>query len=200
METPFVFQGASLGATLGRKKANMSQNQRISFEKASGIASTLRARILQDCSLSYGKDFRICGSIRRNASDCGDIDIAVTREAFDANEMVFRNLLDSYQDTAKGRLCQGQFQDMKVEFYVGPAAGLGALVLFATGSPAFNVRCRLAAKGRGLALNQYGLFAGDTKSGNMVCDCTTELNILKELELEKFLDPLTRSIDGYYAH
>ena len=200
METPFVFQGVSLGETLGRKKANMSQNQRISFEKASGIASTLRARILQDCSLTYGKDFRICGSIRRNASGCGDIDLAVTREAFDANEMVFRNLLDSYQDTAKGRLCQGQFQDMKVEFYVGPAAGFGTLTMFCTGNPRFNVRCRLEAKRKGWAMNQYGLWLGDTKSGEMVCDCVEELSILKALGMEEFLDPLARSVDGYYAH
>ncbi len=180
------------------KKANMSQNQRISFEKASGIASTLRARILQDCSLTYGKDFRICGSIRRNASDCGDIDLAVTREAFDANEMVFRNLLDSYQDTAKGRLCQGQFQDMKVEFYVGPAAGFGTLILFCTGNHVLNVKCRVVAKRRGWKLSQYGLFVGD--SSEMVCDCRTEEPVLSALGMSQFLDPQSRSVEGWHGH
>lgn len=190
----------SLGETLGQKKTKMSQNPRIPFEKASAIASDLRKTIQRDCSLTYGKDFRICGSIRRNASDCGDIDLAVTREAFDANEMAFRNLLDSYQNTAKRRLCQGQFQDMKVEFYVGPAAGFGTLTMFCTGNPRFNVQCRLEAKRRGWAMNQYGLWLGDTKSGEMVCDCVEESSILTALGMGEFLNPLTRSVDGYYAH
>lgn len=126
--------------------------------------------------------------------------VAVTREAFDINEMALRSLLDSYEDTAKGRLSHGYLHDMKIEFYVGPAAGFGAMQLFSTGSPSFNVRCRLIAKRNGWALNQYGIWQGNTKSGVMVCDCTNELSILLKLGLPEFVGPLARGVNGYHAH
>ncbi len=176
----------------------MSQNARVPIEDVLPIASDVVARFSK--VLVYVKDFRICGSVRRNASDCGDIDVAVTREAFDVNEMFLRQQLDSYEDTAKGRLKHGFVGDFKVEFYVGPAAGFGSLVLFATGNPAFNVRCRQIANRKGWSLNQFGLWVGDTQSGNMVCDCTTEEEILTALGLLEFVNPLSRSIGGYHAH
>ena len=79
---------------------------------------------MEGIGLQYGRDFRVCGPVRRFAT---------------------------------GRLKHGWLSGVKVEFNVGPAEGFGAMQLFCTGNPAFNVRCRAIATQNGWSLNQYGL-------------------------------------------
>ncbi len=169
----------------------MSQNERVPYQQARIVAEKFAAGLL-----AYGiTDYQICGSLRRGRLTIGDIDVAMTTEAFEAAQLIIPAITDSGEKTkgtkAKPSKIKVAYLDgMKIEFYVGPAEGFGATLLFCTGSPKFNIRCRYLATSMGWKLNQYGLWRAD---GTMVCDCSNEESIIATLNLgEAVIDPMKR--------
>jgi DNA polymerase/3'-5' exonuclease PolX len=100
-------------------------------------------------------------------------------------------LYDPHIAAKSGELKSGSFEGMKVEFYPVPDTGWGAMMLFATGSPKFNIFCRVKAKDRGLKLSQYGLHDSNDE---LVCDCTEELPILQTLGIPEFVEIRKREL------
>ena len=164
----------------------MSKNERmplaVAMEEAKEITDQLWVAGLEEY-----KDYLVCGSIRRSRPTCRDIDLALTTEGYEKVKDVLPLWLKDPTFTKsgknKGRLQGGYVGKMKLELYVGPASGFGALTLFATGSPGLNIYCRQIANRNGWKLSQYGLF--EQSDNVMVCDCTSELPILKKLGIEE---------------
>lgn len=177
----------------------MSQNVHIPFVKASEKSISLTAK-LESPGIGFtdGTNLLVCGSIRRRRPTCGDIDVAVTTEIFEwqVNQNAIAELLTDPIIAKNGHLKGGFYQGIKVEFYVGPERGFGALTLFATGSPEFNIRCRVLANQNSYKLSQYGLFLLQqdwfhVKEGEAIIS-TTEAAILDALGIPECLDVLNR--------
>lgn len=176
----------------------MSQGFHVDFDTAQRVASSFSSR-LKELGVPES-DFLVCGSIRRQRPTCGDVDVAITAEAFNQEvrkRLIYSVLQDCFVAKSSEMLKAGRFQDMKIEFYVGPRSGFGSLKLYCTGNPAFNVKCRLEAKKRAWKLSQHGLFDKDSE---LVCDCTTEGSILQMIGMGEFLNPLSREVNGWYGH
>ena len=106
----------------------------------------------------------IAGSIRRRRETVGDADILViARRAAPVMERVAA-LPEVARVLAKGdtkisvRLAGGLQMDVRVV----PRASFGAALHYFTGSKAHNVALRQIAIKKGLKLNEYGVFRGDT--------------------------------------
>jgi DNA polymerase (family 10) len=102
----------------------------------------------------------VAGSIRRRRETIGDADLlavarrpAAVMDAFVALPEV-AHVLGRGSTRASIRLQSG----FQVDLRVVPAASFGAALLYFTGSKAHNVALRQLAMGKGLKLNEYGLF------------------------------------------
>ena len=176
----------------------MSQGFHVDIDTAQRVASSFALQ-LRELGVPES-EFLVCGSVRRQRPTCGDIDVAITAESFTdhVQENLFRSVLQDCFIAKKSQMLKsGMWDGMKIEFYVGPAVGFGAMKLYSTGNPAFNVKCRIEAKKRGWKLSQFGLFDKDSA---LVCDCTTEGSILQMIGMSEFLNPLSRDVNGWYGH
>jgi len=109
-----------------------------------------------------GATIEAVGSLRRGAESCGDIDILATgvepslMDRFIEYRLVERVL--GQGDTKSSVRLRGGFQaDLRI---VEPESR-GAAMQYFTGSKAHNIVLRDRAIGRGLKLNEYGLFRVD---------------------------------------
>jgi DNA polymerase (family 10) len=107
----------------------------------------------------------VCGSVRRRKEIVRDIDLLVASEDWATVSTHFRSMPEVEEVLSEGetktscRLSSGIEVDLRV---VSPRFQPCALVYF-TGSKEHNVRLRGIAKRRGLKLNEYGLFDGDSQ-------------------------------------
>jgi len=135
----------------------------------------------------------IVGSIRRQAKMVSDIDIVIESKL--PNELSRRRCFKAplVEITADGKKkTLGLFKsktngDWHIDLYWALPDEFDAQVFTWTGSKTFNIRCRAAAKQRGLKLLQYGLFDG---FGTAIAH--TEEGILNALGLVEFYDPEAR--------
>lgn len=127
------------------------------------------------------------GSLRRWKETIGDVDIlaAAARpkdliEAFTkgpwAGEIVASGTTKASIRTTGGR---------QVDLRVVEAGAFGSALQYFTGSKAHNVKLRDIAKGKGLKLNEYGVFRGETRVAG-----ETEEEVYKALGLPLIPPPL----------
>lgn len=112
------------------------------------------------------------GSYRRGRETVGDLDLLVVSS--NAGEVMDR--LAGFESVA-GVLARGDTKmsvrlvgGLQVDLRVVPAESFGAALQYFTGSKDHNVVLRGRAKGRGLKINEYGVFRGD----RYVCGRTEE--------------------------
>ena len=111
------------------------------------------------------RKMEVAGSYRRCKETVGDLDILVV--AADAEEV-----MDHFGRFPKveGVLLRGGTKmsvrligGMQVDLRVVPAESFGAALQYFTGSKAHNIVVRAMAKGRGLKINEYGVFRGQQR-------------------------------------
>ncbi|HUT10007.1 MAG TPA: DNA polymerase/3'-5' exonuclease PolX [Thermoguttaceae bacterium] len=116
---------------------------------------------LRDCPAV--EQLEAAGSYRRGKDTVGDLDFLVVAkngaeamDHFGAYEQVADVLLRG--DTKMSIRLTGRLQ---VDLRVVPAESFGAALQYFTGSQAHNIALRGLAKGRGLKINEYGVFRGE---------------------------------------
>lgn len=123
----------------------------------------------------------VAGSIRRRCETVGDIDLLVAAARPAALSRRFAALPEVRSVLAHGptrtmlRLTNGMDADVRV---LAPDS-FGAALVYFTGSKAHGVALRRLARGRGLKLNEYGLFRGER-----CLACRTEEEVYAALGLE----------------
>ncbi|KAK6544420.1 hypothetical protein TWF694_001115 [Orbilia ellipsospora] len=120
----------------------------------------------------------VMGSYRRGAADCGDIDIIITKEGANVEELhdVLEKMVEKlfekeflvcglaiarHDDGTKwhGASQIGEGKPWRrIDFLVVPGDEIGAAVLYFTGNDIFNRSMRLLASKKGMRLNQRGLW------------------------------------------
>src|SRR5262249_17371269 len=122
------------------------------------------------------------GSLRRGCDTCGDIDILASgadrslMDIFIAYPLVERVL--GHGDTKSSVLLRSGFQ---VDLRLVAPDSRGAALQYFTGSKSHNIQLRDRAMGRGLKLNEYGLFRAED---NIRLDANSEEEIYEALGLE----------------
>jgi len=129
----------------------------VAAQYAEALASALR-------SVPGVSRLEIAGSYRRCRETVGDIDLLVT--ASDSGPVMARFI--GYDEVAEV-LSQGSTRasvvlkcGLQVDLRVVPEASYGAALAYFTGAKAHNIALRKRAQARGLKLNEYGVFRGDT--------------------------------------
>lgn len=111
------------------------------------------------------RDVVLAGSYRRGRETVGDLDILVTMEEGSPVMDRFAGYEDVVEVVSKGRtrstvILRGGLQvDLRA---VDPAC-FGAALHYFTGSKAHNIQIRRMGQGRGLKINEYGVFRGDER-------------------------------------
>jgi DNA polymerase (family 10) len=159
------------------------------------VALPLAARIVARLSEVPGvAHASYCGSLRRFAETCGDVDVIVA--ASDAPPVMEAFLAMPLVDRVLGR---GETKTsvvtprgIQIDVRVVSPHQLGAALLYFTGSKAHNVKLRQRALARGLTLNEYALTA--IESGRIVAS-ESEEEIYAALGLP-FIPPVLREDAG----
>lgn len=156
--------------------------RRVTLAEATVIVAKVREKFLPYC-----RYMRVAGSIRRALSEVGDVDFVMVpdvdqREEFDAVmvEMFGR------QKNKKPKK-RGLVDGVQVDVLISDMDGLGAALMHYTGPADLNIQHRAIAKGRGLLLNEKGLWEDDER---LPCSAD-EREIYKHLRL-KWLEPHER--------
>lgn len=129
----------------------------------------------------YG-NVEICGSFRRNKDTIGDIDLLG-----DSSDMI--NRLRKYGDTISSGDINGFIikDGVDIDIKIVPKESWGTGLMMWTGSKEENIRLRGIAKGKGLKLNEYGLW----KNNKNIARNKTEEQIYKLLG-ERYKKPEER--------
>ena len=122
----------------------------------------------------------VAGSFRRGKALLKDIDILV------ATDVGVLEVVDEfrYMGTPLNEGTSDQtilVKGVQVDLRVVPKRSFGAGLLFFTGGAHFNMRCRRAAKERGMLLNRYGLFVRKGSQPGKLIASKTEQEILRKI-------------------
>jgi DNA polymerase (family 10) len=107
----------------------------------------------------------VAGSYRRRKETVGDLDILAISDAGEAAVEAFVNYEDVETVVSQGetRSTVVLRSGMQVDLRVVPQESYGAALLYFTGSKAHNIHLRDMALDRGLKVNEYGVFEGETR-------------------------------------
>lgn len=146
-----------LEALAVRRDSTRRFKRPVAAQYAEALAATLR-------TLPGVTQVEIAGSYRRCCETVGDIDLLVT--ARDSVPVMAR--FTGYDEVAEV-LSQGGTRasvvlkrGLQVDLRVVAEASYGAALAYFTGSKAHNIVLRKRAQARGLKLNEYGVFRGET--------------------------------------
>jgi len=162
---------------LRRREERGEEADRILLSEAGQIAAPLLEYLR---NMDKVKEAEAAGSYRRRKETVGDLDILVTcARGCDVMEQ-FVNYDDVDEVVAKGDtkstvILRTGFQ---VDLRVVPAVGYGAALVYFTGSKPHNIRLRKMGAGRGLKINEYGVFRDDDRVAGK-----TEEDVYRELGL-----------------
>ena len=116
-------------------------------------------------SLKGVKDAIVAGSYRRRKETIGDLDILVAS----ANGTSIMNRFVAYEEVEKivskgtTRATVMLRSGLQVDLRVVPEESYGAALQYFTGSKAHNIAVRSLAIKKGLKINEYGVFRGETR-------------------------------------
>jgi DNA polymerase (family 10) len=134
----------------------------------------------------------IAGSYRRRKETVGDLDIVVAASPRAAVIDRFVNYEDVAQVLARGPTRSSVIlkNGIQVDLRVVSEGNYGAALMYFTGSKAHNIALRGIAVGRGLKLNEYGLFEGTRR-----LSAKTEAQLYRRLDLA-YIEPELREDHG----
>lgn len=137
------------------------EGKRILYVEAARIAARLIEHLRQCRGI---KELEVAGSFRRRRETVGDLDVVASASNAAAAMKQFTSFPDIRQVAGAGEtkttviLRSGLQLDLRV---VAPQS-FGAALAYFTGSKAHNIHLRRIAQSRGLLLNEYGLFRGES--------------------------------------
>lgn len=131
--------------------------ERMLLDEATAIAEPLVARL---SSLPQVDAASYAGSLRRMKETIGDIDIVVASEEPDLVITAFKELPDVSSVVACGdtKCSVVNDENRQIDLRVVEPSRFGAALQYFTGSKMHNIKVRAIASGRGMKLNEYGLF------------------------------------------
>lgn len=171
-------------------------NKRIPRNEIEKMEVLLRNKLYE---LDDDMVYNICGSYRRNAKDCGDIDILITNRKKDNNylaryvKILTDNgfLIDHLTMNGKKKymgVCKIDKIARRIDIrYIDYEAYYTALIYF-TGSKEFNIRVRNIAIEKGYSLSEYGL---KDKKSNKLVSMYSEEEVFELLGIE-YIEPENR--------
>lgn len=150
-----------------------SDDKRTPVADATSVANRLLEAFL---SLDSVTEAKICGSLRRMAETVGDIDIVVaSREPAGVMRLLLARP-EVVETLVSGGTKSSVVtrEGLQVDVRVVDPECFGAATLYFTGSKLHNIELRKRAIGRGLTLNEYGLFerseTGELDANRVVAD------------------------------
>ncbi len=133
--------------------APMSQGKHRPYAEALPIA-----RYWSEILKPYCDRLQIAGSLRREASDIGDIEFVVIPK----DKPSFVEFLTTMGFTGGDFKRSLTKDETQIEVYMASEENWGACLLYATGPKNYTIRLRALAKNsRGMLLNEKGLFSGE---------------------------------------
>jgi len=131
----------------------------IELDQALELETMLRRKMAE--KLGHPPMIEVAGSVRRHKQVVNDLDVVVANAhgnilaARWAVEEICEEVLRRKYD---GTITGAKWHGTRIELYVAEEDAFGAMLLYCTGSPEFNIWTRRIAKGKGFKLNQYGVF------------------------------------------
>ncbi len=153
---------AQILKSLSRREAagGAAGDKRLQYAEAARIAAELMAWLSKP---AVAEKIEIAGSFRRKRDTVGDLDVLALSahpervvERFVSFARV-KNTLGQGDTKASVVLDDG----LQIDLRIVPSASYGAALVYFTGSKAHCVHLRRIAQGRGLMLNEYGLYRDD---------------------------------------
>ncbi len=148
------------------------QSGRMNREEADAVAGKIRP-VLEPGTYEFA------GSYRRGKSSVGDIDV-VTTESPDRLNPRLRAIADAVID-AGDRKTSLRILGKRVDVRFSKPRQFGSMLLYLTGSKAFNIKLREIAISRGYKLNEYGI---EDRSDGSLWEFSTEAELLSFLGLD----------------
>ena len=155
--------------SLGQRKKEAAP--RMLLSEVEPLAAALESRLKDQEGI---KQLTIAGSYRRGKATVGDLDILATcRRGYEKKLMrAFVEFEDVVRIHAHGRTKSSVAlrSGLQVDLRIVPQISYGAALHYFTGSKAHNVAVRKLAVGKGLKINEYGVFkdkeriAGETEA------------------------------------
>ncbi len=155
-------------------------------------AKTISTKIVKYLNQKFSDlEFIPLGSLRRESSTVGDIDIAVAATNADEILNYFINYPESLQIIARGtsKASLRLINDLRIDLMIKPPQSFGALLQHFTGSKQHNIILRKHALKLGFSLSEYGI--KDLKTGK-THKFTDETKFYNFLGL-KFIPPQFRT-------
>jgi DNA polymerase (family 10) len=150
---------------------------RVKLVSAEQVAETLLEYL---CKANGVKQITVAGSYRRKCDTVGDLDILITAKSGSDAMDRFVGYEDVKEVVSKGStrstvILRSGFQ---VDLRVVPEVSYGAALYYFTGSKDHNIAVRKIAVGKGLKINEYGVFKGDDRLAG-----ATEEEVFKQVDL-----------------
>ncbi len=133
-----------------------------------GMAFPVAKRIVEALRKETGSEkIEWAGSLRRMKENIGDIDILATGPKHEKIIEAFTHLPEVKQILASGETKASVIVEggLQIDLRVVDEDSYGAALQYFTGSKAHNIHLRGIAKGKGIKINEYGVFKGDKKIG-----------------------------------
>ena len=129
--------------------------------------------------------YEVAGSYRRGKSTVGDIDVVTTEPAHAVNPRL-RTIADEVIDEGEKRTSV-RVLGKRVDVRFSRPEQFGSMLLYLTGSKAFNIRLREIAISKGYKLNEYGI---EDRTGGIKKDFAGEAEIFSFLSMDPVVPEL----------